>query len=178
MKILAIDLAATTGAAFGRPQGKPVAWTVDFTRFKDHDARLAQVLRWVRAMHCELLPDLLAVEAAIGGANANALLIQMVGCLRAQAKDLGMATVQYHSGSVRKHFLGKALTSRDFPDLTQAKAKLAIKNKVLVRCKALGWDVVGLDAADACALWSYSCQIEDQSHVTTDTGPLFDGKRS
>mgnify|MGYP000523576001 CR=1 FL=1 len=173
MMVLAVDLATRTGCAYGATGTSPTTWAVDFGRFKDHDARLAQVLRWVRHQHDTICPDLIAVEAPIGGKEASALLIGMAACVRAQAADLGIASVFYASSSVRKHFLGKALVARDFPGLGQAAAKLAIKGKVLQRCKALGWEVGGLDEADAAALWDYACARESTAHQMHTVGGLF-----
>lgn len=172
-KILALDVATSMGCAFGRPQAKPVAWSYDFGKWRDHDARFAQAMRFIREMHKQLLPDLIAIEAPIGGKDANAYLVGLVACMRGQAKDLGMVTVEYHAGSVRKHFLGKGLTSRDFAGLSQAKAKIEIKNRVADRCRALGWSFPNLDAADALALWDFACAKECRPHSTETVGGLF-----
>ena len=172
MKILAVDLAASTGAAFGQPLSQPTTWMVDFSKWRD-EARLAQVLRWVQHMHSSLAPDLIAVEAPIGGKDANAMLIGMVACLRAQASALGIRSVFYHASTVRHHFIGKALTSRHFPDLKQSEAKLAIKNVVRQRCIALGWQVKSLDEADAAGLWDYACARESLQHQMQTVGGLF-----
>lgn len=176
MKILALDIATKMGCAIGHVQGKPHSWAVDFGKGLDHDERFAKALQFVQAVHREFKPDLVAVEAAIGGSDANAYLIGMVACIRGQAKALGVPTVAYHSGSIRKHFLGKALTSRDFPGMSQAKAKLEIKQKVLVRCRALGWTVGGLDEADAMATWDYACAQESKAHQMQTLGGMFEGK--
>lgn len=176
MKILAVDLATFSGVAFGRPTEAPTTWTVDFGQWRDHDARLSQVLRWMRHMHSRLKPDLLVVESAVGGQDANALLIGMVACLRAQAKDLGIQTVAYPVQSVRKHFIGKHMTARDFPHLNQAAAKKAIKGIVFARCRALGWEVQSLDAADAAALFDYACGQERKEHLLTTAPGLFQKK--
>ena len=172
MRVLAVDLAQTTGAAFGSPLGKPQSWLVDFSKFRD-EARLAQVIRWVQHMQNTLAPDLIAVEAPIGGKDANAMLIGMVACLRGQASALGIRSVFYHAASVRHHFIGKALTSRHFPHLKQAEAKLAIKNVVKQRCIALGWEPKSLDEADAMSLWDYACARESMPHQVQTVGGLF-----
>ncbi len=173
MKILAVDLASNTGVAFGRPLTKPISWQVDFAKFRDHDARLGQVIRWVRFMHERLAPDLIAVEAPIGGPDASHLLIGMAACVRAQAADLGIQTVMYTSQEVRKHFIGKALTSRHFPGLSQAQAKLAIKGRVRDKCLELGWEPKSLDEADALATLDYACARESMDHQQQTVGGLF-----
>jgi hypothetical protein len=60
------------------------------------------------------------------------------------------------------------MTAKDFPHLDQKAAKKAIKGIVFARCRALGWDVQSLDAADAAALWSFSCGQENKAHFLTD----------
>lgn len=172
MKVLAVDLAANTGAAFGRPLTKPASWSVDFSKWRG-EARFAQVIRWVQHMHTQLAPDLIAVEAPIGGKDANAMLIGMVACLRGQAFSLGIKSVFYTAAEVRHHFIGKALTSRHFPDLKQADAKLAIKGRVRDQCLALGWEPKTLDEADALALFDYACARESMDHQMATVGGLF-----
>jgi Holliday junction resolvasome RuvABC endonuclease subunit len=172
-KVLALDVATSMGCAFGRPQERPVSWSYDFGKWRDHDARFAQAMRFIREMHKQLLPDLIAIEAPIGGKDANAYLVGMVACMRGQARDLGMVTVEYHAATVRKYFIGKALTSRHFPGLAQAKAKIEIKQRVAERCRELGWEFPNLDAADALSLWSYACSEENREHGSETVGGLF-----
>lgn len=173
MNILAVDLATRTGAAFGPPSGKPVTWPVDFSKAREHGARLAQVLRWTRKMVEDLQPDLIAYEAPIGGKDTGHLLVGMAAVLHATAHDLGVRVVDYHSATVRKHFIGKAMTARDFPALSHAAAKKAIKHKVADRCRLLGWEVQDLDCADAAALWDYACSNESRAHQITTVGGVF-----
>jgi hypothetical protein len=157
VKILALDIATKTGAAFiGPGDNAPRTWTLDLGKGQTEDLRYARILRMVKHYHATLRPDLIAVEAAIGGAHANAYLIGLVACVRAQAALCGVRVEVYHAGSIRKHFIGKAMTARDFPNLSAPKAKLAIKQVVADRCRALGWDVGGLDEADAAALLDFA----------------------
>jgi hypothetical protein len=176
MKILALDVATKMGAAFGRPSSSPVTWTVGFDDLREHDARFSKAIRFMQEMHKQLAPDLVAVEAAVGGRDANAYLIGLVAVLRGAACNLGMRTVQYQIGSIRKHFLGRHFTKADFPHLSETAATKMIKGKVLQRCRALGWQINDHDQADAASLWSYACAIESRQHVAIDTGPLFDGR--
>lgn len=176
MKILALDVATEMGCAFGRPLTKPVTWAVDFSTVREHDARFAKALRFIRAMHTQLHPDLIAIEAPIGGKDASHYLIGLVAVMRAQACDLGMVTVEYNIGSVRKHFLGRHFTKKDFPTLSDTAATKIIKGKVLTRCRALGWEVGGYDQADAAALWEYACSRESPAHQVQNLPGLFQGR--
>jgi hypothetical protein len=105
-------------------------------------------------------PSLIVYEAAIGGRDASAYLIGLVACMRGCANNRGIVCKPYHRASILRHFVGKALTSRDFPGLGKAKAKAAIKETVIARCRLLGWQVPDDNAADAAALWDYACALE------------------
>jgi NAD(P)-dependent dehydrogenase (short-subunit alcohol dehydrogenase family) len=118
-----------------------------------------------------------AVEAPVGGRDANALLIGLVACVKGEAARHGVRVVEYYPASVRKHFMGKALAARDFPGKSRAASKAAIKGAVMARCKALGWNVETGDAADAAALWDYACALESRSHQVTHLPGLFQGAK-
>lgn len=60
-------------------------------------------------------PDLIVIEAPIGGQKVNASLIKMVGCIEGCAFNRGVKTHSVSLATVRKRFLGKAFTKRDFP---------------------------------------------------------------
>lgn len=176
MKVLALDIATQMGCAFGRPLTAPAAWSVSFDDLREHDARFAKALRFIRVMHQKLNPDLIAIEAPIGGKDASHYLIGLVAVMRAQAADLGIQTVEYNIGSVRKHFIGKHFTKKDFPSLTDTAAAKIIKGKVLTQCRAYGWQVTDYDQADACALWDYACSRESTEHQVENLPGLFQGK--
>lgn len=174
MRCLAFDVATITGVAVGNAGEKPRAWAVDLGKGGPELARLAKALRMTAFYIREHKPDLVAVEAPIGGKDAGPLLIQLAGCVKAEAARLGCRVVEYYPATVRKHFLGKALTSRDFPSKSKAAAKAAIKAAVVARCRLLGWDVTGGDAGDAAALWDYACSLESRSHQMTSVPGLFE----
>lgn len=176
MKILALDVATRMGCAFGRPSSAPATWTVGFDELREHDARFSKAIRFMQEMHKQLAPDLVAVEAAVGGRDANAYLIGLVAVLRGAACNLGMRTVQYQIGSIRKHFLGRHFTKADFPHLSETAATKMIKGKVLQRCRALGWQISDHDQADAASLWDYACAQERVEHQMTTLPGLFQGK--
>lgn len=170
--ILAFDLATMTGVCFGRAGHRPRAWSVDLGKVS-HEERFSRCIR-MTGRYCRMYePDVVAVEAPVGGKDASALLIGYVACVKGEAHRNGAKVVEYFPATVRKHFLGKALTAHDFPGKTKAAAKGAIKAAVMARCHLLGWEVETGDAADAAALWSYACAIESRDHQITDIGGLF-----
>lgn len=174
MKILAFDLATKTGIAFGEVGGKPKAGSVSLGATEDE--RYAKAISLCGNLIERYTPDLIAIEAPVGGANASAFLIGIIACVRGEAKRKGTRTVLYFPSTVRKHFLGKALTARDFPSKNHAAAKKAIKGAVMARCHLLGWDVKDGDAGDAAALWDYACAMESRSHQMTSLPGMFAGR--
>ena len=171
MIIVALDIATQTGIAVGSPGGKPKAWSVDLGKGRGEDARFSKALVLTHELIERYRPDLIAVEAAIGGKFASAFLIGVVACVRGVAANRGVPVRSYTSGSVRKHFLGRALAKRDFPSLKPAAATKAIKGEVIARCRLLGWEVADDNAADACALWDFACATA--GFQTAPSGGLF-----
>lgn len=173
MRIAALDVASVTGLAVGNCGQRPKAWSVDLRQAgRSEDARFSEVLKLTHGIISRHKPDLIVVEAPIGGRDANALLIGLVSCVRGCAFNFGVPCQSVMPSTVRKHFLGKAKTSRDFPGLSQAKAKLAIKKEVLARCHLLGWDVPDLDAADAAATWDWAGAVYGRAQ-SVPVGGLF-----
>lgn len=173
MIIAAFDIATVTGLAVGDSGQIPRAWSVDLRKAgKSDEARFSEALRTAHGVIAANKPDLVVVEAPIGGKDANALLIGLAACVRGCAFNHGVRSVTIYPATVRKHFMGEAKTSRDFPGLSQAKAKIAIKKEVAARCRAIGWDITDLDAADAAATWDWA-QATYARAQTTPVGGLF-----
>lgn len=175
MKVLAFDIASKTGVCVGEAGQKPKAWSV---ALGEGDGRYAKAIRMCAAYVDQFQPDVVAIEAPVGGRDASALLIGLIACVKGEAIRRGVRVVEYFPSTVRKHFMGKALTARDFPGKSHAASKKAIKGAVMARCIALGWEVRDGDAADAAALWSYSCATHSRSHQLVDIGPLFDARKT
>jgi len=176
MKVLAFDIASKSGVCFGRAGETPRAWSVAFGKGSDED-RFSKAIRMTAAYIAKFQPDLVAVEEPVGGREASALLIGLCACVKGETARQGVRVVGYFPASVRKHFLGKALTARDFPALNRASAKKAIKGAVIARCNLLGWQIDDPDAADAAALWDFAASMESRSHQMTTVGGLFGGQR-
>lgn len=185
MRVIGLDVATNTGIAVGDSSGKPKCWSVNLgdppatgrmsKADKDRldNRRFSNVLKLTHGLISEYKPDLIVVEAFIGGQNASAYLIGLVACIRGCAFNQGVKCELVFPATTRKHFLGKALTSRDFPGLKQAKAKLAIKQKVKARGEAMGWVIPDLDAADAAATWDWACATYARQYQATPHGGLF-----
>lgn len=172
MKVVALDVATQTGVAVGNSGGDPKAWSVDLGKGHSEEMRFSEILRLTHGLIATHKPDLLVVEAPIGGKNASAFLIGLVACVRGCAFNQGTKCLTVYPSTVRKHFMGKSKTARDFPALSAAKAKLAIKNEIYKRCRSLRWDVDDLDAADAAATWDWACAVHGRAQ-SIPAGGLF-----
>lgn len=157
MLVCALDVATRTGACLMRPGEKPRAWSVDLGAGRSEDERFSRALVLTHNLLEKHRPDLLAIEAAVGGPKASAYLIGLVACIRGCAFNRGVPVRTFPINSIRRHFLGKALAVRDFPGMSHHAAKKAIKQAVMDRCRLLGWDVPDADAADSAALADFAC---------------------
>ncbi|WP_065321754.1 hypothetical protein [Tritonibacter mobilis] len=185
MQILAMDVATNTGLCVGSPGAIPRAWTVNLGeaprggRLSKEDKerldaqRFSNVLQLTHGLIAKNEPDLIVIEAPIGGREANAYLIGLVACIRGCAANRGVKCITSHESTVRKHFLGKAYRAADFPTLKKAEAKKAIKRLVAQRCRSLKWDPETLDEADAMALWDWACATQVKGFQAAPVGGLF-----
>lgn len=160
MIILALDIATTIGIAVGSPGGKPVAWSKTLGKKADEDHLFSQALILTSSLIEKHKPDILAYEGAVGGNRTSHYLVGIIACIRGCAANRGIEVMSCNIGAIRKHFIGKHITSASYPNLpksrakttARADAKLAVRN----RCKMLGWGDLDEDAADACAVFDFA----------------------
>jgi hypothetical protein len=160
MKILALDLARNTGFALGDLRDRaPTFGSIRFGSVgASHQALFAAALTWGSTNFRIWRPDQIVTEAPMqmrlrGGASrsgndeiahglqaimmAVAYLLEIYGFRKAETRD------------VRMHFLGES-------------PKRAIaKRKTIERCRMLKWNVTDDNQADACAIWSYACGLQN-----------------
>lgn len=170
--IVALDIAGNTGVAVGEPNKAPRCWSVDVGKSKSLDQRLGTLFELTERLIQDFAPALVVAEDKLGGKKVNATLIQMCGAVRACTGLHGVPFEFCHVSSVRKHFLGKALTKQDFPHLSEKDARQAIKDTVIARCRSLGWGDLDEDAADAGALLDYAL-AKHRAHQSVPAGGLF-----
>lgn len=172
MKVLAFDLATQTGIAWGTAGETPQATSVDIGKGLPESKRFANLIDAV-SLHIETYkPAVVAYEAPVGGKEASAYLIGLSACLRGAAALYGYDAECVMIGTYRRHFLGKHYIARDFPSLSKAKAKTAIKQMVMDRCKMLGWKPDDFDQADAMAIHDFVC-AKHRAHQSVPAGGLF-----
>lgn len=172
MKILALDLSSNIGIAVGNPGSVPLCWSEHIGGPPD-DRRFSNAIRLTSRLIKEHEPEFIAIEAAIGGRNSSMFLVGLVACVRGVAFMRGIPCEAMSIGAIRKHFLGKHLTSKDFPGLTKVQVRKEIKGRVIARAKALGANPKDDDAADAVALHDYACATKAPRYQAKPTGGLF-----
>lgn len=172
MIVLAMDVATTTGLCVGQSGADPRAWVVNLGEAPD-DRRFSNVLRLTHELIEKNHPDLIVVEAPIGGPRASAYLIGLVACVRGCAFNRNVRCEVAHLGTVRKHFLGKSLSVKHFPHLKPAAAKKAMKDEVVQRCRLLGWNPQDDNEADAYAIWDWACAVYAPRYQAKPSGELF-----
>jgi hypothetical protein len=173
MKVLAFDVATVTGVAFGCSGSKPRAWEVNLGKGAAEQARFSKAINLARWACEKFEPDLVAIEAPVGGTKTSHLLVGMWACIMGECHRASVRSIKCDIASVRKHFLGKHLTAKHYPHLKPTQAKLEIKRAVITRCRLLGWQAETDNCGDALAIWDYACSSHDPSHHTTTIGGLF-----
>lgn len=171
--VMAFDLAGRTGVAFGRVGEIPRAHALDLGKKGTQGERLAALLHATQTLLERNRPDIVAYEEAVGGPKTSHRLVEMIGAFLGQAHRSGFKPHGVPIGTIRKHFLGKALNTTHFPGLTKSHAKEAIKSTIIARCGALGWAPRNDDEADAMALWDYACSTYGRGQ-SVPVGGLFD----
>lgn len=156
MKILAFDIASRAGIAFGVAGETPRATSVDLGKKLPEAQRFSKMIQATKHFLERFEPDVVVYEGVVGGPKTSHFLVGIAACFVGEATRLGYDPKSCSLGAVRSHFLGKHLTTRHFPHMKHAAAKLEIKRAVIARCHQLGWQVQDDNEADACALWDYA----------------------
>jgi hypothetical protein len=165
---LALDLASTTGWAYGNPGGRPLCGSHRITRPGASRAKIYHEFRvWLDLLCSAHRPKLIVYESPVvpmlmhGSTNIDT--IRLLTGLAEHLEEWAYEKFELREASVaqvRSHFIGRNM-----------KTKVAMP-LIHQRCKDLGWPVNNDDEADAAALWDYQCSFlrPDLAHKTT---PLF-----
>jgi hypothetical protein len=155
MKILALDIASTTGFCIGSTeQNAPFDFgSIRFAKpGSPHQTLFGSALEWASAQLSIWNPDRLVYEAPLYFRNGNSRMgndeilhglpaVILAAAFERKIFDIHKAPVR----DVRLHFIGCS------PPRETAKAR------TVARCKQLRWEVRDHNEADACALWDYAC---------------------
>ena len=168
--ILALDLATTTGFAVGEPGAVPYHGSIRFAKAgASHEAIFARAAQWMNGLLVAHAPSLVVWEAPMPTSfsrgrttsDTTTILHGLPAVIGAVAYLKGIFDIRKaETRAVRNHFIGC--------NPKRAKAK----PMVIRQCRAMGWDVVDDNAADACALWHYMCALIEPKLAIAPT-PLF-----
>lgn len=173
-RVLALDLATTTGWAAGVPGSIPLCGHVRFSKGgASHAETYREFRKWLEAMvkHHRMSPDLIVYESpavpSFMGGKTNISTTRLLFGLAEHLEewcydryDLRQASVS----QVRAHFIGQNM-----------KAKIA-KPLTLERCQQMGWPATTTDESDAAALWSFQCAWLNPQLAWRHT-PLFTAQK-
>jgi hypothetical protein len=167
--ILALDLASTSGWAYGEPGSVPTHGVIRFAAVgSSHEAIFANAANWMREM-CMRPIDTICWEAPLptsfkpGYTNieTTTILFGLPAVIGAVAYNVGIYDIRKAGArDVRRHFLG-----------CNPQRKTA-KKMVIRQCKKLGWHVTDDNEADALATWHYMCSLIEPKLAMMPT-PLF-----
>ena len=173
-RVLALDLATTTGWAYGAPGSIP---RCGHLRFAAKGASRALIYRNFRNWLEEKWnvrdeqPDFIAYESpAVPSIMAGRTNIETIRLLMGLAENLEewcLGKVELRESrvsDVRVHFIGSNM-----------KSALA-KQKTFEQCQMLGWNPQDFDESDACALWDFQCAWLNPKLAAYST-PLFKPSR-
>jgi hypothetical protein len=170
--VLALDIATTSGAAWGRVDAvAPSCATVRFGNVRMPAPEIfGNAVEWFTTFMSTLKPDIVLVEAllppdAMRGDTTRQVRDRLCGL---QAIALGVAhntgageIVIATVGDIRQHFINTRGLRRD-------RAKAAVMDQ----CRVLGWTVANDNEGDAAAAWSYATALIDP-RLAMRTSPLF-----
>jgi hypothetical protein len=168
--VMALDLATTTGFAWGRPRENPQFGHTRFALAGWERAKTYRAFRkWLDdTVHFKKV-DLIVYESpavpSIMSGKTNIDTIKLLIGLAEHLEEWAHGFVELREASVsqvRTHFIG-----RNF------KAQIA-KPMVFDKCHSFGWMCETNDESDACALWDYQCAWLDPQHAVKNT-PMFRG---
>lgn len=163
-RIVGLDLATTSGIAYGAAGEKPRCATWNLGRGLTRAHSGLNLMRKLLAFIEEYHPDHIFIEEPMHArtmvrmgatVHTQVMLSGLVFMAETVAYSRGVKTTTVPVQTVRKHFVGKAIF----------KGKDAGKRVVAARCRALGWDFDGFDQADAAATWDYGCAVSAPSYA-------------
>ena len=154
-RILALDLASSTGYAVGAPGDVPLNGSIKFEG-QSMAARFVGCREFVLMMCAKYTPKIVIFESPMAPSfmrghtttNTARVLLGLIAVVEATLYGKGYDVREASVSEVRQFFLGTNLyKSRD------------AKRATFDRCVELGWKPHDLDAADSLALWAYQVGI-------------------
>lgn len=156
-EILGLDPATRTGVAFGAPGQTPQLWTENFG---GEDATWVEIYAnatyWLADFLRTRSPAAIAIEepvppSAIKGFTNHATTMVTIGLFGVFTGIIGCKKIKLIPVRIqtwRKHFLGAGNGNLKTKEAKQA---------ALRRCRQLGWEAPGHDAAEAGGIFDWGC---------------------
>jgi crossover junction endodeoxyribonuclease RuvC len=166
MKILALDLARNTGFALGNVRDRaPMFGSIRFgSSGASHAALFAAGLTWASENFRIWRPDRIIYEAPLqfrhgkSSPGNDEISHGLPAIMMGVAFLLGIFDVRKATAKdIRLHFIG------------ENPPRQIAKRKTIGRCAMCGWKVTDDNQADACALWSYACGLENMEAALRPT---------
>ncbi|MEM1149059.1 MAG: hypothetical protein AAGI03_00670 [Pseudomonadota bacterium] len=173
--ILALDIASSTGWAFGLPGTRPITGTISV------DGSLGDRMRYLcghlHNLIADLEPEIIIFEepwlsAGKGSAKTMRGLICLAGVAEMVAANQKVQIVETTADTWRKHFVGVTTAPRAVKG--KATRRAWIKAIVAQRCAALGWSFSNDDESDACGIWDFACSLRSRAHQVHTAPGLFE----
>lgn len=150
-RLLALDIATTTGYAVDMPSGGDRPLFGNFKVDSDGGDALGRAFAQFRRDLLGLIslhqPEVIAFEAALTerlhGLDASLLLLGLGAMVELTGFELDLDVYSCDVSTVRRHFVGSAYPKNP-------------KVVVMDRCKLLGWSPKTFDESDAGAVWDYA----------------------
>jgi len=168
-RVLALDLATTTGYAHGAPGSIPRFGHLRFSKPGSSRAVTYRAFRhWLdENWSGKNLPDVIVYESpavpSIMAGRTNIETIKLLVGLGELLEEWCHDVVELREArvaDVRVHFIGQNMKSA------------MAKQRTIEQCRMLGWEVETADEADACALWDFQCAWLNPRLAAHST-PLF-----
>lgn len=170
--VLALDLASTSGWAYGPVRSKPMSGVIPLgDKGATHGERGAKLLRWLNdflklnAVRLAVIEKPLApqVLVKIGATDSTVELLYGLPFVAKTVLSMrGVWEVKYvHVQDVRAHFTGQRTFAESFDPIRKRKVSSRENGKAAVKniCAMRGWPVQSDDEADAIATWSYGTEM-------------------
>lgn len=169
-RVLALDLASTSGWAVGEPGMLLAHGSIRFAaKGASHEAIFANAYDWMADKIAIYAPNLIVWEAPLSTSfkrgqtttDVTTVLFGLPAVIGCCAFQRGIYDIRKaETRAVRLHFIG------------QNPKRQVAKPMVMRQCRAHGWDVTDDNEADALAIWSYQSSILNPSLAVRPT-PLF-----
>lgn len=166
MRVLALDLATSTGWACGAP-GRPISHgVIRMPKTGPDIGRFCNSFRaWLGAAIEDMAPGKIFYEMPILPAQTALMTVRKLNGLTAYAEgvalDYKVPIEEANLSDIRKHFVGVVRAPKEIaPD----RRRQWIKDRVCTECRSRGFRVAGDDDADAIALLAFALSLQQPGY--------------